>query len=300
MNILIIGSKGFIGNLAYHFFKQQGFNVNGVDVLNDNTDEDYNKLDSSNPNFDAIFSQKSFDVCINCSGAASVSLSLENPLNDFNLNTLNVFKILNSIKLYNPSCKFINISSAAVYGNPDSLPINENSVLKPLSPYGIHKLQAEQICKEFNEFFGLNTCSIRIFSAYGNGLKKQIFWDLYNKFSVNSTVELFGTGYETRDFIHVEDVINAIFLVVKNSSFNADVINIANGEEYSIKTITDLFKKCLNSKNNIQFNNIVKPGDPLNWKADISKLKAMGYKPTVTLEEGILSYVSWVKGLDNH
>ena len=75
--------------------------------------------------FYIFFKQKQFDVCINCSGAASVPESVINPISDFHLNVVNVFKILDAIREYNPECKFLNLSSASVYGKPEKLPINE-------------------------------------------------------------------------------------------------------------------------------------------------------------------------------
>ena len=297
MKILVIGSKGFIGFSVYNSFKKNSKEVFGCDVVTDYIDENYFQIDATNSDYHQIFEKNEFDVCINCSGAASVPLSLENPLKDFSLNTLNVFKILYAIRSYQPKCRFINLSSAAVYGNPESLPIKEDAVLKPLSPYGIHKHQAEQICKEFYAYYQIPTCSARIFSAYGNGLKKQLLWDLFNKFNSKQTVELFGTGDETRDFIHVDDIVQAIRLILENASFTGDSINLANGEEYSIKFIAELYKANLKSEQLIQFNKIVKAGDPLNWKADISILKAMGYNPKIAIEQGISDYIFWVKEL---
>ena len=99
-------------------------------------------------------------------------------------------KILVAIRDRNSSCKFINFSSAAVYGNPKFLPITENSVCKPLFPYGFHKLQSELLLTEYYNFFGLKTCSLRVFSAYGPLLKKQLFWDLYQKAIQNDTISL--------------------------------------------------------------------------------------------------------------
>ena len=187
------------------YFKKQNYSVMGCDVVTDYSSKDYYQIDATNSDYHALFEKHEFDACINCSGAASVPLSLEFPLKDFNLNTVNVFKILEAIRTYQPKCKFINLSSAAVYGNPNQLPISENVALQPLSPYGIHKLQAEQIGKEFHDFYGMATCSLRIFSAYGNGLKKQLFWDLYQKILNSDSIELYGTGnYSTltlRDLI---------------------------------------------------------------------------------------------------
>ncbi len=297
MNILIIGSKGFIGGHAFDYFKSLDFKVYGCDVVTDYNDEDYIQIDATNSNYHSIFEQNEIDVCLNCSGAASVPLSLENPLKDFSLNTLNVFKILEAIRCYQPNCKFINLSSAAVYGNPTALPINEKASLNPLSPYGIHKMQAEQIIKEFHTFYNIASCSLRIFSAYGEGLKKQLFWDLYQKFINNDQIELYGTGGESRDFIHVLDIIEAIHLVIQKAQFCGEEINIANGQEYTIQYVASLFQKNFHNNKSIQFNNQVKQGDPLNWCADISVLKEMGYQQKISIETGIQNYIDWINTL---
>ena len=297
MKILIIGSKGFIGSHAITYFKKLNFTVMGCDVVTDYTDKDYYQIDATNSDFHTLFERHSFDACINCSGAASVPLSIEFPLKDFNLNALNVFKILEAIRTYQPSCKFINLSSAAVYGNPTQLPINENVALKPLSPYGIHKLQAEQIVKEFYDFYQVSTCSLRIFSAYGNGLRKQLFWDMYQKFLNADAITLYGTGKESRDFIHVDDIVRAFHLVLDNGKFNGEATNIANGEEFTIEYVAELFRSNFEGQKTIEFNNQVKQGDPLNWRADITLLKSLGYQQTISLEAGIQSYIHWVNSL---
>ncbi len=298
MKILVIGSKGFIGQHALDYFRSKGYEVLGCDVVTDYEDSNYIQIDATNSDYHFIFENHDIDVCLNCSGAASVPLSLQFPLKDFTLNTLNVFKILDAIRTLRPKCKFLNLSSAAVYGNPISLPIAESSDLKPLSPYGIHKLQAEEICREFYQYYQIATCSVRIFSAYGNGLKKQLFWDMYKKCSNGGTIELYGTGSESRDFIHIDDIVKALELVIEKAAFNGEQINLANGEEYTIKTVSDLFRKHLDTDIQINFNNQVKAGDPLNWRADIAILKAMGYQPQVSLEDGIESYIRWVKTLN--
>lgn len=297
MKILIIGSKGFIGSAALSFFKELDYDVLGCDVVTDYTDKNYFQIDATNSDYNVLFEGNEVDVCLNCSGAASVPLSIEFPMKDFNLNTVNVYKILEAIRNQQPNCRFINLSSAAVYGNPVRLPITEETELKPLSPYGIHKMQAEQICKEFYEYYKIKTCSVRIFSAYGNGLKKQLLWDLFKKFTFDETVELFGTGNETRDFIHVNDVLRAIQLIIQKASFAGEEINLANGEEYSIATIAQLYKDIFQSNKDVVFNKYVKAGDPLQWRADISKLKALGYLQKTKFSEGVKEYIDWAKEL---
>ena len=167
MNVLIIGSEGFIGNHLCEYLSTRVDRVWRADVRQSENKQDFYLLDPVNPEFDLVFSSNSYDVCINCSGAASVPDSLKDPLSDYKLNAVNVYIILNSILRHQSGCKFINLSSAAVYGNPAILPVSESSELKPMSPYGIHKLHAEQICKEFfikNMGGNTATCSFHVWS----------------------------------------------------------------------------------------------------------------------------------------
>jgi UDP-glucose 4-epimerase len=296
MKVLIIGSKGFIGSsLSAYLLAKPGYEVYECDVVVDYQNENYIVIDAANSDFHAIFLNNDFDICINCSGAASVPDSLIHPLRDYILNTHNVFKVLDAIRMYRPQCKFINLSSAAVYGNPQSLPIMENFTPAPISPYGHHKLQAEVICKEFFDYYGVGTCSLRIFSAYGIGLRKQLLWDLSKKFTNNDEIELFGNGNESRDFINIKDIVNAIELCMHNVSFKADQINIANGTEVTVKQITSIFLKYFGGDKRINFNGTTKAGDPLFWRADISLLKSIGYVAQVEIEAGIREYIEWAK-----
>lgn len=295
MRIIIIGSKGFIGE---HCFKHFSFlapsDCWGADVVTDYVSKNYFLVDSSNSDFNEIFIQYKFDVCINCSGAASVPDSLKHPLRDFNLNVTNVAKLLTAIKHHNPECRFINLSSAAVYGNPESLPIVEQHRCAPVSPYGLHKLMAEQICSEYHKYFGIQTCSLRIFSAYGPGLQKQLLWDIFQKTRSGSIVNLFGTGSETRDFIYVDDIVQAIECIIKSGQFNAGIYNIAGGEEVKIKDLAEELLIALRFNGSLVFSGENRKGDPVNWKADISKLTSLGFLPKYALAEGIKEYTQWL------
>lgn len=294
MKILIIGSKGFIGSHCVDFYKENN-EVWECDVVADYSNKNYIWIDAVDSDYLEIFQNHKFDVCINCSGAANVPFSLEKPYNDFKLNTLNVFKLLEAIRLYNPDCKFITMSSAAVYGNPESLPIVTSQKNAPVSPYGYHKVYAERICEEYSRFWGVKTCCVRIFSAYGPGLKKQLFWDMYSKFCNNDVIELWGTGKESRDFIYISDLIRAVDLVISNCDFAGNKVNLANGSQTTIREVADTFVKVLNTDKEIRFNGAERKGDPINWEADISDLKKWGYQQKVSLEEGIQEYIEWVK-----
>ena len=296
MKILIVGSKGFIGSHCVDYFSH-GNEVWGCDVVLDYNTPRYVSIDAVDTDFQEIFQQHKFDVCINCSGAASVPFSLEKPFNDFKLNTLNVFKLLEAIRLNAPECKFVTMSSAAVYGNPESLPIVETQKRIPVSPYGFHKVMAEMICEEYSRFWGIKTCCLRIFSAYGPRLRKQLFWDMYNKVLAQRNLLLWGTGKESRDFIFIRDIVKIIALVIEKGEFKGNIYNAANGEQRKISEVAEIFVKILGTDTTISFNNEVRKGDPLNWEADVSLIKSMGYKSEYSLECGIQEYINWIKSL---
>ena len=296
MKILIIGSKGFIGSHCVDHFTAKGFEVFQADV-NASMNEKFYKIERKNSDFSIPFKEHQFDVCINASGSAHVGFSFENPSKDFELNVVNVQKILVAIRDYNSDCKFINFSSAAVYGNPTILPITENTACKPLSPYGFHKLQSELLLTEYHKFFELNTCSLRVFSAYGPRLKKQLFWDLYQKSLQSDVISLFGTGTETRDFIYIDDLLQIIDLVIENSTFQGSIYNVASNTEATIAEAAQVFINTLSPEKKVVFNGEVKVGDPNNWLADMEILKETGFKPQFNLSLGLKKYAAWLKEL---
>jgi len=304
LKLLIIGSQGFIGSNITSYFASKDHDIFSCDFLDIPNQKNYFMVNSSNSDYKEIFEEQQFDLVINCAGSANVGASIENPFFDFDLNVNVVSKILGAIYKTNKETKLINISSAAVYGNPIGLPIRteyaENAT--PISPYGVHKRMAELLLKHYHDSFKLPTCSLRVFSVFGNGQKKLLMWDLFRKFYDEKTheIELFGTGNETRDFIHIDDIVQQIDLVIKNAPFKGEAINIANGREIKICEIAEIFKDQMKSNKFIKFNNIVREGDPLNWCADISTMEVWGYVQKVKIQEGISSYIKWNNELDNH
>jgi dTDP-glucose 4,6-dehydratase/UDP-glucose 4-epimerase len=285
MKILILGSSGFIGNSVKLYFLNRGLNVTVIDREELQSDYTFVKLLSET------------DVIINCIGSANVGLSFSDTSLDFDSNVLVVKRILEVMRTYDLNkIKFINLSSAAVYGNPLELPTHENAPTLPLSPYGYHKLISELLMKEYSQCFGLRTLSLRVFSAYGSGQKKLLFWDLHKKIEAASgIIKLFGTGEESRDYIHADDIAKQVLLVIENANFEGESLNVANGQEVRISTVANLFKKYYPTNFEFEFNNEVRLGDPLNWCADISKMKDWGYEPSIYLEEGISRYIHWLK-----
>jgi len=297
LKILILGSEGFIGSHLINFYLLKGYDVFGVDLFEQSRSKiTYHQLLINHDTLSDVLKQHSFDYCINASGNGDVNLSVSNPEQDFKSNTLFTFQILEGLRLYNPDCKFLYISSAAVYGNPERLPVSESATVNPISPYGWHKLLSEHICKEYFELYNLQTAIVRPFSVYGPGLKKQLLWDVFCKTSNhNQPLELWGGGNEARDFIYIDDMVNAIDIILNQPLLKADVFNIASGEMTYIKDISSLLLAKLNRDNKIVFNGLVHKGNPNQWKADVSKLCTLGFVTNVNIELGITKLAAWLK-----
>jgi dTDP-glucose 4,6-dehydratase/UDP-glucose 4-epimerase len=294
--ILILGSGGFIGHHTVMRFDQEpGFQTWRADLTPAGDQERYFQIDPEQPDFERMFRTVPFDFCINCTGAANVSDSLTDPVRDFRLNTFNVLQILDAIRKHSPRTRFLNLSSAAVYGNPERLPVSESQASRPVSPYGIHKHMAEQICSEYWRFFGVGTCSVRIFSAYGPGLKKQLLWDLSRKAKAGSPVALSGTGRETRDFVFIDDIVEAFLVVTNRARFEGEALNLASGTATSIENLATELLGQLGYTGSIVFDGTARAGDPLHWQADISGLQSLGFHPQFSLSQGISECVPWLK-----
>lgn len=297
MKILVVGANGFIGQHISALLNQVGHDITIADIQQ-RTHPKYLQIASENPDFEALFQTVKVDACINCSGAASVPESFTNPLRDYTLNTVRIVQILDAIRKVSVHTKLIHLSSAAVYGNPSStLPIKESAELSPLSPYGWHKRNAEELCQEYVQLFGVKAMSLRIFSAYGPNLRKQLFWDLYQKTLKQPRIELFGTGQETRDFIYVADIASAIENLLQNGEFDGRPVNVASGTASTIKDAANIFLDALGSQKEIIFTGTERTGDPSYWQADISYLKSLGFTPQFDLKSGLNYVANWLKSL---
>jgi UDP-glucose 4-epimerase len=298
VKILILGSQGFIGSHLVNYFVEKNYAVIGCDLVEFSTNRfAYNKVSILSSDFEKLFIENIFTLCINASGIGNVGYSLEHPLSDFESNTAAVAKVLDTIRKYQPTCKYMHISSAAVYGSPQKLPILETDILAPLSPYGFHKLMSEQLCKEYHQLYHLPIAIIRPFSVYGKGLKKQLIWDVCSKLSVSDKITLFGTGKESRDFLNVEDLALLIDIVAQKSPFNCNVYNAASGKETFIEEVVDIFKNYLGNRISINFSGKIKQGDPMNWCADISLIRHFGFETKTDFKDSVINYINWHQSL---
>lgn len=299
---LVIGAPGFIGRHVCKAFNRAGYSVVGIGIeAPENAPlallENYYPLalPTGGGELGEVVRKHAPYVCIHCAGRASVPHSMADPLADFRAGVDVTFEILNTLRLHSPGTRLIYLSSAAVYGNPSSLPVAETAPLRPISPYGFHKRICEELCAEFTQVYGVPTAVVRIFSAYGPGLRRQVVWDLCGKMLNNETVRLQGTGQESRDFIHVHDVARAMLWLAERAAFQAEVYNLASGRETRISELAELLRQEIGSELVIEYDGIVPAGIPQNWRADVSRLAVLGFTPEIGLTEGLQRFVTWCR-----
>ena len=296
--VLVTGAKGFLGSNVSKYFKNLGYTTFGIghgDLLIDECMSiglDY--WYKSDISVDAIKDIKiDFDVIVHCGGSGSVGFSVENPYQDFKKTVDGTLEVLEYMRLYNPNAYLIYPSSPAVQGEHPNMPISEDYIGKPASPYGYHKKIAEDLCRSYSEKYSLKVSIVRLFSVYGNGLKKQLLWDACNKISnANEDVLFWGTGDETRDFIHVYNVVELFEKCLEiNNSFM--IINGGIGEKHTIKETVELIRHLLKKEMKIEFNNQVNVGNPQYYWADIHKLEELQMKSNIDFEDGLELFVNW-------
>jgi UDP-glucose 4-epimerase len=294
--VLVTGVAGFLGRYVSREFARRGWRVVGIDLVaveNAPPEVEYYRMALPSAELGTLLASVAPLTCIHCAGRASVGHSVAEPAVDFRESVCVTFELLDAIRRSAPKCRTILLSSAAVYGNPASLPVTEGHQAAPLSPYGYHKLICETLAEEFNRTYGLATAVVRIFSAYGPGLRRQVVWDICQRALSSDSLRLHGTGEESRDFIHAADVAAALYAVAEGAAFHAEAYNVATGYETTIRSLAEQLVEILHTGVRPEFDGQATPGDPRNWRADVTRLSGLGFVPRIGLSEGLKTVAVW-------
>ncbi len=298
--ILITGSAGFIGRTLARYFTHRGDQVFGMDRAHAENAPladliEYIQIELPSPLFGEALRRWKPDAILHCAGRASVPGAMQDPLSDFQDGPVLTYSLLSSVRDLGLDCAFILLSSAAVYGNPSTLPVSEDSLPAPVSTYGYHKWQSEICCREYSSLWGMKTGSARIFSAYGAGLRRQVMWDITYKALTQPEVRLQGTGRESRDFIHARDIAQGLEVMLEHAPLQGEVYNLAGGRETHIDELAGLILERLNYSAPPIFSGTLPPGTPKQWRADIARIRALGFAPQVEPQQGVESFVDWCR-----
>jgi UDP-glucose 4-epimerase len=234
------------------------------------------------------------DLIIHCAGSGSVGFSFDNPAQDFERTVETTLEVLEYIRTCAPDARLIYPSSAAVYGRAARTPIPVNSPLSPISPYGVHKQIAEDLCRSYGRSFGLHVAVVRIFSAYGSELRKQLLWDACRK-ATRGEYGFAGSGRETRDWVHAEDVANLLLLAGAHTSPDVPVVNGATGDGASNAEVLAVLFAALGVDRVPEFSGSQRSGDPEVYVGDATEARVWGWSPRHDWRCGVREYASWFK-----
>jgi UDP-glucose 4-epimerase len=247
------------------------------------------------------FHLDSFDYIYHLAGKSNVPLSVSEPWNDFELGLSETVKLLEALRNIKTRPLLVFPSSAAVYGEPKSLPISEEDRTAPISPYGVGKLAAENYISVFCQLYGLRATIFRTFSIYGPGLQRQVIFDTIRKLKADPMyLSVPGTGFELRDFLYIEDFIDLLLLPSKENVQPGEctTINAASGSSIDIKSLIELIASQMKLTPEITYTGLSTSGMPDRWAVDISEAKRIGFVPAWELSAGIAQVIDWSALLD--
>jgi len=297
MHVVITGGAGFIGGHLAIYLKEHGYKVTCIDNLSRASKSTIKTLEKEK--IPLIISDiretnklleifKDADAVIHTAALISVEESIKNPslyLDNNTTGTASVTKACIDASVH----RLIYLSSAAVYGDPIKLPIDEDHPTNPLSPYGLSKLFGEEIIKTLSRLYPFDYIILRLFNVYGPGQSEEyagVITKFINRVRNQLPPIIFGDGEQTRDFIHVNDVCHAVELAITTKNTN-NVYNIGSGTATKIKELAKLIMNIANI-NSEPIYSTPKPGDIKHSYANINKArKLLNFTPRINLEKAL-------------
>lgn len=294
--ILVTGGAGFIGSHLVEAFDPD----NDVRVLDDGSTGDLDDLpadvslvEADVRDAEAVEAAVSgVDLVYHLAAVVSVDASIADPRRSHSINVGGTLTVLDAAR--EAGARVVATSSAAIYGEPADLPISEDAPAAPRSPYGVDKLAADHYTRRYHDLHDLDTVVLRPFNVYGPGQSGEyagVISTFNRQANAGDPITVHGDGAQTRDFVHVEDVVDA-FRLAGTTDHVGEAFNIGTGEAISIRELAETVRDVADSQSDIVH---VDPrsGD-IEWsQADISRaVDRLGYEPNVDLHTGLRSILS--------
>lgn len=304
--ILATGCAGFVGSHLIESLLRKGYIVIGIDCFTDYYPRQIKEANISsaleNKNFELIRENISnmknfpkvdyvFHLAAQPGVRASWGKNFEIYLRNNVLATQKLFEFYKNFKIK----KFVYASSSSVYGDVE-LPMRENSLLKPISPYGVTKLAGENLCYLYYKNYEVPIVSLRYFTVYGPRQRPDMAIYRFTKALLKGEeITVYGDGTQTRDFTYVEDVVEATIMAAE-SNLVGEVLNIGGGSRTSVNELIGIMEGTIERRTKVKYSETQK-GDVRHTWADISKAeRLLGWKPKTSLEQGLLRTIMWFQG----
>jgi UDP-glucose 4-epimerase len=297
---LVLGASGFIGRHVCAVFAQQGFRVHGVGHGHWARDEwarwGLSRWVSADIHLESLGEAAAGSApraLVHCAGSGSVAYSYAAPLDDYHRSVSSTAALLEFARQHGSDHpRVVVASSAAVYGDQGEVDLAESATRSPMSPYGFNKTICENVCDSYSRFFSVQTSIVRLFSVYGEGLRKQLLWDAMNKFSRGES-QFFGTGHEFRDWIHVDDAARLLCMAAVAPQAPFEIYNGAHTKATTREVLTRLGHHSVPALEP-HFNGETHAGNPRRLTANWGRARSqLGWEPQVELGTGLARYAEW-------
>ncbi len=312
MKVLITGSSGFIG---YHLSKSlllDGYEIYGLDNLNNYYDVNLKKLRLNNLKSHENFKFKKLDLInyndlehvfksfnpqkvINLAAQAGVRYGIKNPQAYIDSNLIGFYNILELSKHYETE-GLIYASSSSVYGANNQIPFStEHKTEKPMSLYAATKKSNELMAYAYHSLFGLNVTGLRFFTVYGPwGRPDMAYFSFTNSIFNDEKINVFNNGEMMRDFTYIDDIINGTRSAIEKN-FPCEIFNLGNSQSENLMDVISILEHNIGKKARINFMPM-QPGDVKSTYADIANsINKLGFSPRIKIEEGLKNFVEWYR-----
>ncbi|MFH1318716.1 MAG: NAD-dependent epimerase/dehydratase family protein [Candidatus Omnitrophota bacterium] len=305
--VLVTGGAGFIGSNLVRLLLEKSYKV----VVLDNLSTGYKENLEPFPEVEFILGDvrddkivdKALDeieIVFHLAACIGNVKSLEDPIFDSNVNILGTLNILEKAR-WRGVKKIVYSSSAAIYGEPHHLPIDEEHPLYPDSFYGVSKLAAEKHCYCCSKIYDLDIVALRYFNVYGSNQRYDAYGNVVPIFATcllkGEPLNIYGDGEQTRDFVNVEDIIQANLAAAETEKVRGS-FNIGSGVSLTVNKLADIIQSVSGISTKIKHQS-ERPGEVKHSSSDISRAKkVLGYAPQVSVEQGLNNYMKWIKTLN--
>lgn len=301
MKTLVTGGAGFIGSNLVKLLLEKGFEVKVLDNLSTGYKRNLSGYDVEFIQGDIRDQQllieitKGVEAIFHLAASIGNVKSLNNPAEDSEVNVLGTVNVLEATRKNNVQ-KVIYSSSAAIFGELQDPPINENHPQNPDSPYGVSKLAGEKQCLCFAKIFDFQAVCLRYFNVYGINQRYDAYGNVIpifaNKLKSRQPLTIYDDGEQTRDFVNVRDVAMANYLAATQSA-GTDVFNVGTGKSITINQLADHMRH----QSRIDVSVVYQPprkGEVRHCRADITKLHdKLGFVPSDDMARGLSEYLEW-------
>ena len=302
MKILITGSGGFVGGSLGRHAERAGHRVLGVGRASQAPHAwpgEYAQADVLTSDLAELVASFAPDVVMHAAGTASVAASIKHPLDDLRASVVTWANVLDSVRRSAARPLVVFPSSAAVYGDARSLPVEESAEARPISPYGFHKAACELMGREYAECFGVRVLVCRLFSVFGEAQRRLLVWELYRQLAGPGTIAwLEGTGEETRDYLHADDASSALLALAEGFGASGEAfaaVNVASGVETRVLDLAEHCRALVAPGKEVRSRGRARPGDPQRWRADTTLLRSLAprWSPKPLDERLAQTIASW-------